>query len=154
MTAATPPTASAYGPTSTPAPVSASAQVSATAPTSPTECHFIRATHDRNGCARTLSPQAWQFWQQYGHIVGSVLRPETATPFSAIVEACRELAEEQADCIPYPEEDERYVAWVLLKLVEHGLAAITTNPAVSTLPPTPAQLYPRCIRPLTRLIDQ
>jgi hypothetical protein len=113
MTASTPPTAaaSAYGPTNTPTPVSTSAPASA--PPSPTECHFIRTTHDRNGRARPLPPQAWQFWQQYGHIVGSVLRPETATPFSAVVEACLELAEEQADCGPYPEEDEQYVAWCL-----------------------------------------
>jgi hypothetical protein len=45
-----------------------------------TQCLFIRNTHDRNGRARPLSPEAWQFWQQQGHMVGSVLRHETPLP--------------------------------------------------------------------------
>ena len=105
----------------------------AVAPT-PSECHFIRTSHDHNGHFRPQPPQAYQFWQQHGHIVLSVLRSETGMPFSAIVTACRELAEEQADCTPFPEEDEKHVAWVLLKLVEHGLAAVV-DPAPQPIHP-------------------
>jgi hypothetical protein len=102
-----------------------------------TQCLFIRNTHDRNGRARPLSPEAWQFWQLQGGVVGSVLRHETPLPLSAIVEACLELAEEQADSGPHPEENEQYVAWCLLKLVEHDLAAIVIPEA----PLTPQPIY-------------
>ena len=114
-----------------------------------TQCLFIRNTHDRNGRMRLLTPRAWQFWQQQGHIVGSILRPETPLPLSAIVEACLELAEEQADCGPFPEENEQYVAWCLLKLVEHDLAAIV----LPTAPLTPRPIYNIAL-PLAQLTDR
>jgi hypothetical protein len=114
-----------------------------------TQCLFIRNTHDRNGRARPLSPEAWQFWQLQGGVVGSVLRPETPLPLSVIVEACLELAEEQADSGPHPEENEQYVAWCLLKLVEHGLAAIV----LPTAPLTPQPIYNISL-PLAQLTDR
>ena len=114
-----------------------------------TQCLFIRNTHDRNGRARLLTPRAWQFWQQQGHIVGSILRPETPLPLPAIVEACLELTEEQADCGPFPEENEQYVAWCLLKLVEYDLAAIV----LPTAPLTPRPIYNIAL-PLAQLTDR
>ena len=114
-----------------------------------TQCLFIRNTHDQNGCARTLTPQAWQFWQQQGHIVGSVLRPETPLPLPDIFEACLELAEEQADCGPFREENEQYVAWCLLKLVELDLAAIV----LPTVLLTPQPIYSIQL-PLAQLTDR
>ena len=114
-----------------------------------TQCLFIRNTHDRNGRARPLTPQAWQFWQQQGHIVGSILRPETPLPLPAIITACLELAEEQADSGPHPEENEQYVAWCLLKLVEYDLAAIV----LPTAPLTPRPIYNIAL-PLAQLTDR
>jgi hypothetical protein len=114
-----------------------------------TQCLFIRNTHDRNGRARPLTSEAWQFWQLQGSVVGSTLRHETPLPLSAIVEACLDLAEEHADCGPFPEENEQFVAWCLLKLVEYDLAAIV-------LPTT--SLAPRPIYsielPMARLTDR
>ena len=114
-----------------------------------TQCLFIRNTHDRNGRMRLLTPRAWQFWQQQGHIVGSILRPETPLPLPAIVEACLEQAEEQADSGPHPEENEQYVAWCLLKLVEHNLAAII----IPDNPLSPQPIYSVQL-PLARLTDR
>jgi hypothetical protein len=114
-----------------------------------TQCLFIRNTHDRNGRVRVLTPAAWQFWQEHGHMVGSALRLETPLPLPAIVEACLELAEEQADCGPFPEENEQYVAWCLLKLVEHDLAAIV----IPDTPITPQPIYSIQL-PLARLTDR
>jgi hypothetical protein len=114
-----------------------------------TQCLFIRNTHDLNGRARPLSPEAWQFWQLQGGVVGSILRPETPLPLPAIVEACLELAEEQADCAPFPEENEQYVAWCLLKLVEHDLAAIV----LPTTRLTPQPIYSIEL-PMARLTDR
>ncbi len=114
-----------------------------------TQCLFIRNTHDQNGRARTLTPQAWRFWRQYGHMVGSALRPELPLPLPAIVEACLDLAEEQADSGPHLEENEQYVAWCLLKLVEHDLAAIVLPEA--PLSPQPIYSIPM---PLAALTDR
>jgi hypothetical protein len=114
-----------------------------------TQCLFIRNTHDRNGRPRPLSPEAWRFWQLQGSVVGSVLRHETPLPLSAIVEACLELAEEQADSGPHPEENEQYVAWCLLKLVEYDLAAIV----IPTAPLTPRPIYNISL-PMTQLTDR
>jgi hypothetical protein len=115
------------------------------------QCLFIPNPihHDRNGRVRPLSPEAWQFWQLQGGVVGSILRHETPLPLSAIVEACLELAEEQADCAPFPEENEQYVAWCLLKLVEHDLAAIV----LPTTRLTPQPIYSIEL-PMARLTDR
>jgi hypothetical protein len=114
-----------------------------------TQCLFIRNTHDRNGRARPLSPEAWQFWQLQGGVVGSVLRHETPLPLSDIVEACLDLVEEQADSGPHLEENEQYVAWCLVKLVEYDLAAIVIPEA----PLIPQPIYSVQL-PLARLTDR
>jgi hypothetical protein len=74
------------------------------------------------GSFRPLAPEARTFWQAHGADIAAVLRPETPLSLAEILEAC---AEYQLD---HPEGgvgvDEVTVAWVLLRLVECGLAQV------------------------------
>ena len=93
---------------------------------------FLRVTHGtpNNGAFRPLSPEAFAFWQEHGAVIANLLRLETPLPLSAIVEAYADYQ------LAHPEGgvdlavDDAYVAWVLLKLVEYGLAtAVLPNGA-------------------------
>lgn len=79
---------------------------------------FIRTTH-QNGHFRLFPPEALQFWREHGSLVGQVLRPESALTFAELAAACQENV--TADfSLPL---DETYIAWVLIKLLEYGMAA-------------------------------
>ena len=95
--------------------------------TTPNNGHFdgLSASH-----FRPLAPEAFAFWQEHGAVIANLLRPETPLPLSAIVEAYADYQ------LAHPEggvdlaADDAYVAWVLLKLVEYGLAtAVLPNGA-------------------------
>lgn len=79
---------------------------------------FTNTTH-QNGQFRSFPPDALQFWREHGSLVGLVLRPECALTFAELAAACQEIV--TAD-ISLP-LDETYIAWVLIKLLEYGMAA-------------------------------
>ena len=88
---------------------------------------FIRTTHT-NGRFHQLSPDAQQFWQGIGGIIGSLLRPETPLTLSEVVTAYTEYLEEHPETTTHP-TTVPHVTWYLFQLVELDLAAIvTTNP--------------------------
>lgn len=84
---------------------------------------FIRTTH-HHGRPRSFPVEARQFWQEHGAIVGEVLRPETPLTFAEVVTATREYALETPENGLYWTLTEEQIAWCLLKLLEHGLAAV------------------------------
>ena len=55
------------------------------------------------------------------------MRQETALTLDEVVTACQQYAIEQAQDGPYPESDETYVAWCLIKLVGLGLARVVVS---------------------------
>jgi hypothetical protein len=82
---------------------------------------FIRTTHE-NGQFRSFPPEAHQFWREQGVIVGEILRPECALTFAELAAACQEYAREHATAeVPLP-LDKTYIAWVLVRLLEYGMA--------------------------------
>ena len=88
-----------------------------------TQLKFIRTTHDINGRFRPFPPGAWQFWWDYGALIGDVLRAESPLTLAEIVMASREYALEYPESGSYTRLTEEYVAWCLLKLCEVGMAA-------------------------------
>jgi hypothetical protein len=87
---------------------------------------FIRVTH-HEGCHRSFSDEAMQFWREHGAIVGETLRPECPMTFAEIVVACQEFAHEYPETVPSPPLDEVYIAWCLIKLVEYGMVRVITE---------------------------
>ncbi|MCC6602232.1 MAG: hypothetical protein IT327_03420 [Anaerolineae bacterium] len=83
---------------------------------------FIRTTHQVDGRFHPFSTEAYQFWHEYGWVVGEVLRHEIGMSFSEILQASIELIAE------HPEselnlKDESYFAWCLVRLLEFGMVA-------------------------------
>ena len=72
-----------------------------------------------------------RFWQQHGAIIYTQLRLETAVSFDEIVTAYSEYLFENPE--HGIEVDERYVAWVLLKLAEYKLIQVITDDNHPTL---------------------
>lgn len=93
---------------------------------------FIRTTH-KNGQFHSFPPEAHQFWREHGVIVGQVLRPECALTFAELAAACQEHALEQLLPNTRLPLDEQYLAWVLVKLLEYGLAETVTQTNPSRL---------------------
>ncbi|MCB8980718.1 MAG: hypothetical protein H6657_25185 [Ardenticatenaceae bacterium] len=86
---------------------------------------FIRATHE-NGRFRPYPTEAYQFWADYGWLVGEVLRQEEGMRFAEIVQACTELLDEHPGREPNT-VSEKYIAWCLVKLLEFGMVATVEN---------------------------
>ena len=102
---------------------------------------FIRTTHI-NGRHRPLSPDAQQFWQGIGGVIGSLLRPETPMTLPEIVTTYAEYLEEYPETTPNTIDVPR-ITWYLFQLVELDLAAIIVDrspPNKPTLLPHPAIL--------------
>jgi len=94
---------------------------------------FIRTTHDQNGRWHPFPPAATAFWQQHGGVIGIQLRPEQPLSFAQLLVGCNEYADEYITDGNHPERNRGYVAWVLVHLLQWGMAAITTP---SPTPPT------------------
>lgn len=82
---------------------------------------FIRTTHN-NGQFHSFPPEAHQFWREHGVIVGEVLRLECALTFAELAAACQEQALEQVLPDTLLPQDEQHLAWVLVRLLEYGMA--------------------------------
>lgn len=89
---------------------------------------FIRTTHE-NGRFRHYPPEALNFWQQHGSVIGSVLRPETPLTFPELITACQEYTFEHISDGPQPETISGYVAWVLVHLMHYGMVATVQVPS-------------------------
>lgn len=46
---------------------------------------YLRTTHDDHAQWRPLSPTVRAYWQAKGHLIGEVLRPETALTLAEVV---------------------------------------------------------------------
>ena len=99
-----------------------------------TQLKFIRTTHDRNGRCQSFPPEAWQFWQEHGAAVGEALRAESPLTLTEIVTASRDYALEYPESGVYAALTEEHVAWCLLKLCEHGMAAAIIETAAPARP--------------------
>lgn len=62
-----------------------------------TQLKLIRTTHNGNCRCRSFSPEAWQFWWDYGALIGDVLRAESALTLTEILAAGREYALEYTE---------------------------------------------------------
>ena len=96
--------------------------------------HFIRTTH-QNGQFRSFPPEALQFWREHGSLVGQLLRLECALTFAELAAACQE------NVAPDVTLDEKYIAWVLIKLLEHGMAAAVSSDSQWPTIPTKFQCF-------------
>ena len=93
---------------------------------------FIRTTHDENGRWRSFSPAATTFWQEHGGVIGIQLRPEQPLSFAQLLIGCNEYADEHITDGDHPERNRGYVAWVLVHLLQWGMAAIAPAPTQPT----------------------
>ncbi len=84
---------------------------------------FVRTTH-RNGRYRTFPTEALTFWREHGALVGEVLRAESPMTFAEIVTASSEYVLEYPETVPLLPLDETYIAWCLIKLLEHGMVGL------------------------------
>ncbi len=91
-----------------------------------TRVKFVRTTH-ANGRCQSQSIEAMTFWQEHGAIVGETLRSESPMTLSEIVIASQEYALEYPESSPILPLDETYIAWCLVKLLEHGLASVVAT---------------------------
>jgi hypothetical protein len=87
---------------------------------------FIRTTH-QDGQFRSFPSEALQFWREHGSFVGEVLRPECALTLAELAAACQEQTLEQSLPGTLLPLDEQYLAWVLVRLLEYGLAETVTQ---------------------------
>jgi len=94
---------------------------------------FIRTTHDQNGRWHPFPPAATAFWQQHGGVIGIQLRPEQPLSFAQLLIGCNEYADEHITDGIHPERNRGYVAWVLVHLLQLGMAAITTPSPIQPL---------------------
>ncbi len=91
-----------------------------------TQVKFIRTTHE-NGRWRSFPTQAWQFWREYGAVVGEVVRAETPMSFAEIVIASREHALEYPESGLYLALNDAYIAWCLIRLLEYGMSTVVAE---------------------------
>ena len=87
---------------------------------------FIRTTHDQNGRWLTFPPAATVFWQQHGGVIGIQLRHEQPLTLAQLLIGCNEYADEHITDGDHPERQRGYVAWVLVHLLQWGMAATAT----------------------------
>jgi len=92
---------------------------------------YVRTTHE-NGRFLPFPTQAYQFWREYGWIVGEVLRLERGMTFAEIVVACEEYLLEQPESGLLLPVEEPHLAWCLIKLLELGMAGVVTEPVDPT----------------------
>lgn len=91
--------------------------------------HFL-LTLPANGRWRHFSPEASAFWQIHGGLIGRVMSPATPLTFAGLLAACERYAAECPENSPYPEQNQGYLAWVLVHLLHYGLAVtVPARPA-------------------------
>lgn len=95
------------------------------------QVRYVRTTHE-NGRFLPFPTQAYQFWREYGWIVGEVLRLEQGMTFAEIVVACEEYLLEHPESALLLPAEEPHFAWCLIKLLELGMARVVTEPGDST----------------------
>lgn len=83
---------------------------------------FVRTTHEVDGHFSPFPTGAYQFWHEYGWVVGEVLRHEIGMSFAEILQASMELIAEHPESGLHL-KDESYFAWCLVRLIELGMAA-------------------------------
>ena len=87
-------------------------------------------TLPENGRWRHFSLEASAFWQIHGGLIGRVMSPTTPLTLAELLAACERYAAQCPENSPYPEQNQGYLAWVLVHLLHYGLAA--TVPARPT----------------------
>lgn len=93
---------------------------------------FVRTTHE-DGRWRPFPPDACLFWREHGAVVGENLRAGTPLTFAEVVTASREYAFEYMEPDLVLKLDEAYIAWCLIKLLEHDMAGVVA--VISTTEP-------------------
>ncbi|MCB8986080.1 MAG: hypothetical protein H6659_19780 [Ardenticatenaceae bacterium] len=84
-------------------------------------------TLPENGRWRYFSPEASAFWHIHGGLIGRVMSPATPLTLAGLLVACERYAAECPENSPYPEQNQGYLAWVLVHLLHYGL--VVTVPA-------------------------